>query len=131
MAIIDEIYINAHSSILIKDNYTIRIDPYMLPSVTHDADILMITHPHYDHFSPSDIHKVMKDGTLVIGPDSCRQEIYRVSSNTVFMKPGDSIDELGIHIKALSSYNKSKEFHLKSANYLGFLITIDNDGSMI
>ena len=124
MAIIDEIFINAHSSILIKDKYNIRIDPYMISGNLHDTDLLLITHPHYDHFSPADIKKVLKDGCLVIAPESIRQEIYRVSSNTLFMEPGQEEENLGYKIKAVSAYNKTKEFHLKSAAWLGYLITI-------
>ncbi len=124
MALINDITINEHSSIRIADRFCIYVDPFMIRQNAHDADLILITHPHYDHYSPNDIKKVSKDGTLMIAPDSMRVEMYRVSSNVHFMQPGDEHETLGISIKAVSSYNARKENHLKAAGWLGYVMTI-------
>ncbi|HAL19083.1 MAG TPA: MBL fold metallo-hydrolase [Spirochaetaceae bacterium] len=124
MALINNITINEHSSIRISDKYCIYADPYMIKQNAHDADLILITHPHYDHYSPNDIKKVSKDGTFVIAPESMRFEIYRVSSNAKFMKAGGEFETLGINIRAVSSYNVKKENHLKDAGWLGYVVTI-------
>ena len=45
------------------DDVVVYVDPYMVPDAPHDADLIIITHPHSDHFSPDDIAKVKKDDT--------------------------------------------------------------------
>ena len=50
-----------HSSIKIKANKTTYFDPFRINEELHDADYIFCTHPHYDHFSPDDIKKLMKE----------------------------------------------------------------------
>ena len=123
MSFIDKIFVNCHSSILISDKYNFRIDPYMISQNMHDSDVILITHPHHDHYSPNDIKKVTKEGTLMIAPESMRSEMYRVSSNVKFMHVGEGFDYLGVHIRAVSSYNLRKEYHIKDVGWLGYVLT--------
>ena len=124
--ILKKINLNCHSSLFIEGKYNIWIDPYHVQGETHNADVVLITHPHYDHFSPIDIEKVIKDGTVFVAPESMRVEMYRVSSNCIFVKPGDDIEVLGINIKALSAFNTEKNFHKKIYNWVGYLINIED-----
>ena len=41
----------------------VYIDPWKLQIEPHDADLVVISHSHYDHFSPDDIEKVSKADT--------------------------------------------------------------------
>ena len=52
------ISINARSSIRIEGTKVIYFDPFKITEGKHDADIIFVTHEHYDHFSPEDIQKV-------------------------------------------------------------------------
>ena len=52
-----EISINCHSSIKIVSDKIIYFDPFKIENDVHDADIIFITHDHYDHFSIEDIKK--------------------------------------------------------------------------
>ena len=56
---LDFITINEHSSIRLDEGKIIYSDPYNIRNATHDADIILITHSHFDHYSPEDISKVM------------------------------------------------------------------------
>ena len=42
----------------------VYVDPYHVPGQEHDADLVIITHSHHDHYSPEDIRKVMKEDTV-------------------------------------------------------------------
>ena len=44
-----------HSSFKLKGSKTIYIDPWRIPTKSHDGDIILISHNHHDHFSPFDI----------------------------------------------------------------------------
>ena len=50
-----------HSTIKISKDKIIYIDPFNIMENYNDADIIFITHSHYDHFSKDDILKVKKD----------------------------------------------------------------------
>ncbi|HTA16489.1 MAG TPA: MBL fold metallo-hydrolase, partial [bacterium] len=49
------------------------IDPYKLKSST-PADTIFVTHAHMDHFSPADIKKICKAGTLLVCPEKVAQK---------------------------------------------------------
>ena len=52
--------INCHSSLKLIGDKIIYIDPFKINEETKDADIIFITHDHYDHMSKEDIKKVIK-----------------------------------------------------------------------
>ena len=67
---LDFITINEQSSIRINEGKIIYSDPYNISGAPHDADIVLITHSHFDHYSPDDIRKVMKSDTVIVCPTS-------------------------------------------------------------
>lgn len=68
---LENINVLCHSAIRLEiDNKIIYIDPYSLTSNANDADLIFITHDHYDHFSIEDIKKVEKSNTIFIIPES-------------------------------------------------------------
>ena len=70
----DSISVNAHSSIRIGGSTVVYIDPFKLTEEAHDADLILFTHPHYDHFSPEDFRKAAKPR-----PESTRRSIFCTS----------------------------------------------------
>jgi L-ascorbate metabolism protein UlaG (beta-lactamase superfamily) len=59
-----------HSSIRVTDNNgrVFYFDPFNIKDEMHDADIIFVTHDHFDHFSIKDINKISKPDTLYILP---------------------------------------------------------------
>jgi L-ascorbate metabolism protein UlaG (beta-lactamase superfamily) len=108
-----------HSSFLIemKDGRVIYIDPYKV----HDgkaADIILLTHPHFDHASKDDISALSRDGTEIIGPADC-------AGITKSVSPGKKIMLAGITIEAVPAYNIKKDYHPMQNNWVGYVIEID------
>lgn len=108
-----------HASIKITGSKTIYIDPWKLKKPV-PADIILVTHDHYDHCSPNDIEKIRGEKTVVVSP---MDSAVKLKSKVV--KPGDIINIDGITIKAVPAYNTNKQFHPKSNNWVGYLVTID------
>lgn len=103
------------------------IDPYEVKE--HDkADLILITHGHYDHCNVADLKKLVKEETIIITtPDTTSKLSGKVEGGHVKLaKPGDSFDVLGIKIKAIAAYNIDKEFHPKANQWVGYLFTINN-----
>ena len=127
---LENITVNWQSSICIETrDAVIYIDPWQMKKEIHDADIICISHGHFDHFSPEDIVKIKKEDTILIAPASIREGILQKSGiseeNTVFVVPGEQIHFGDTTITGVPAYNVGKEFHKKEYGWLGFLIEAD------
>ena len=119
-----KISINTHSSIRIEDKNVIYFDPFEIENEAHDADIIYITHDHYDHFSIDDIRKIEKEDTVYVIPE-CMYNLLG-GENVVVVKAGDKTTIEGYETEVIPSYNVNKQFHTKEKNYVGYIVTIDN-----
>jgi len=102
-------------------NISIYTDPFKL-SIRDRADIVLVSHSHYDHCSPTDIEMIMKKNTVLITTNDCAPNL---KGDVRSLKPGDSITVNSVEVKAVSAYNINKTFHPKSNNWLGFIFIID------
>lgn len=110
---------------IIVNGKNIYIDPFKV-SESNDADYVLITHPHYDHCSIEDLQKVVKEGTRIIAHVDCESKIARLSDG-IEIKPialGQKLKLEDLEVEAVPAYNTNKEFHTKSQEWLGFIITI-------
>jgi L-ascorbate metabolism protein UlaG (beta-lactamase superfamily) len=107
----------------------IYIDPYRVGDGP-DADVILITHGHYDHFSPQDVERLSGPRTWLVGPAAVAE---RVSGQVVSIAPGEAVQrELlpGVGISAVAAYNTSKRdpqgnlFHPKEAGWVGYEIEV-------
>ena len=117
--ITDNITINTHSSIRLNLGKIIYIDPFEIKSVVHDADIILVTHEHYDHFDINSIEKIIKDDTILVFPMSMKNKIAGSGfKNLIFLNPYDKYE----NIEAVPAYNAHKNFHKKEYDWLGYII---------
>lgn len=72
---LNNIEVLCHSSIRINKEKVIYIDPFKINKKYNDADIIMITHDHYDHYSEEEIEKVMKLDTIIVIPVSLSRKV--------------------------------------------------------
>jgi len=117
---VENIFWLGHSSIRIDAEQVVYIDPWKLKDPVK-ADLILISHPHHDHFSPGDIERIQKKGTVVVTTGDCAAEL---SGDVRIVKPGDVIRVEGTEIEAVPSYNIGKAFHPRENNWLGFVITV-------
>jgi L-ascorbate metabolism protein UlaG (beta-lactamase superfamily) len=108
-----------HASFKIRQDVIIYIDPWKI-SNTEVADIILITHSHFDHFSPKDIRKVQDNNTVIIAPGDCAIE----QGETISLKHGDSISVKGVNVEAVPAYNIHKDFHPRDKQWVGYNIDI-------
>ena len=66
----DHIQVNTQSSIRIEGSKVVYFDPFQISTEAHDADLICITHAHYDHFDPESILKVSNQDTELAAPAS-------------------------------------------------------------
>ena len=118
-----------HSSIKITKGSIIYFDPFKINKEYHDADIIFITHSHYDHYSEEDINKVRKEDTQIVAPLDLLDNLLILGftkNNITLVKPNETYTVKGLSFKTIPAYNTNKNFHPKANNWVGYLVTIDN-----
>ena len=107
-------------------NLTLIIDPFKVEAA-RQADIILITHPHYDHCSVEDVARLAKPTTVIVTESESAEQLSAADlpGEIRVVKPGDSVTVSGIGIEAVPAYNLDKHFHPKEKQWLGFIVTID------
>ena len=124
---LNNIEVLIHSSIKFSKDIIIYFDPYKINKEYHDADIIFITHSHYDHYSPLDIKKVIKDNTIIVCPKDVKEELLKLDiKNIIEVVPNKDYEVLNIKFKTIPAYNINKNFHPKENNWIGYLINYNN-----
>jgi L-ascorbate metabolism protein UlaG (beta-lactamase superfamily) len=113
----------------VRGGATIYIDPYRIGDGPQ-ADLILITHDHYDHFSPQDVERLSGEDTWLVAPAAVAE---RASGHVSSIAPGEvlELDPIsGVEVAALPAYNTSKRdrdgrpFHPRSAGCVGFDLNV-------
>ena len=127
---IENVEVLCHSSIKMKNkNIIIYIDPFKIDKNYNDADIIFITHDHYDHYSEDDIDKVRKFNSIFVIPDDLLPKLLEkgINQENIFtLDSGDTEIIDGIKVEAVPAYNTNKTFHPKENGWVGYIITLDD-----
>lgn len=126
---LEKIEVLCHSSIKINKGLVIYFDPFKIDKEYHDADIIFITHSHYDHYSEEDIDKVRKEDTQIVAPLDLLDNLLTLDftkNSITLVKPNENYTVKGLSFKTIPAYNTNKNFHPKANNWVGYLVTIDN-----
>lgn len=105
----------------------VYIDPLSIAGEPKDADVILISHNHGDHFSPSDMNKVMKDdSTTIVIPATCKADAEKAGyKNIITVEPLKDYTVNDIAIKAVPAYNTNKDFHPKDNNWVGYILNVN------
>jgi L-ascorbate metabolism protein UlaG (beta-lactamase superfamily) len=116
-----------HSGFLISNEKKIVIDPYNVSDGIEKADLILITHSHYDHCSIKDIQKLSKKGTIIVVPADAQSKITRVEEVEMqIIEVGDELTFGDVKVSAVPAYNIDKEFHPKSEGWMGYIVKMGN-----
>ena len=125
---LENIEVLYHSSIRINKEKIIYIDPFKINKNYNDADIIFVTHDHYDHYSEEDIDKVINENTTIIIPDELLTKLLRkgINKNAIItVEPNKNYMVQGIKFETISAYNTNKTFHPKENGWVGYIIIIN------
>ena len=126
---LNHVTVNTQSSIRIEGSKVLYFDPFQITEATNDADIIFITHEHYDHFELDSIAKIKKEDTLLVAPESMKKKVISegglASDQCVFYNPGEEHKQGEITIETISAYNKLKPFHPKGKKWQGYVVQMD------
>ncbi len=125
---LENIEVLCHSSIKMSKGKVIYIDPYNINQNYNDADIIFITHSHFDHYSEADIEKVKKADTIIVVPEDLYSKAKNdgfAEENIVSVIPNQNYSAKEISFETVPAYNVNKQFHPKTNNWVGYIINID------
>ena len=108
---------------------TVYIDPYRVPDGPK-ADLILVTHGHYDHYSPQDIERLSHERTCLVAPAAVAE---RTGGRVTSIAPGEELElesVPGVQVAAVAAYNTSKRdregrlFHPREAGWVGFDLNV-------
>jgi len=121
-----------HDGFRIQDGQTIYIDPFQIGGNPPRADVVLISHEHFDHLSPDDLKKIVGPNTVIISHKQSHGELSKLKAKEVkLMKPGDAVKVGKLEVEAVPAYNVNKfrepgkVFHPKEDGKLGFVLTVN------
>ena len=121
-----KISINTQSSIKIESDLVIYVDSFKIEEESHDADLVFITHEHYDHFDRKSLDKILKDNSYIIVP-RCMKDLVKDYKNVLLVDVNSSYNILNLSFKTVPSYNINKDFHPKDKGYVGYILNIKGE----
>lgn len=114
-----------HNSFRLTGEKIVYIDPWKIQNERHDADVVLLTHDHFDHFVVEDLDKVRGDKTLVVGPEMLQG---KVEGNFRVVKAGDSLVVHGVPLEVTPAYNvhpDRQNFHPPAYGGVGYVVTLN------
>ncbi|MDD5557874.1 MAG: MBL fold metallo-hydrolase [bacterium] len=116
---IEGIHWLGHASFRIEIGMVIYIDPFRIRTGAPPADVILVSHAHYDHFSPLSIERIRRDGTTIIAPEACAR---RLRGDVRAIGPWETIAVGGAEIEGVPAYGTARRHHPRSEGGLGFII---------
>ena len=126
--LLKQITVNTHSSVRIEAaGKAVYIDPFGLQNAPRDADVIFLTHSHFDHFSPEDVEKTGRPGTVFVMPKTMVREAAKAVKGrpVVETEPFARGEAAGIPFEAVPAYNPHKPFHPRANNWVGYVLTVE------
>ena len=124
---LENIEVLCHSSIKFYKEKVIYIDPFKIDKNYNDADIIFITHDHYDHYSEDDIDKIKKDDTVIVAPEELLTKLLRKGFRQdyiIIVEHNEKYIVERIKFETVPAYNTNKQFHPKENGWVGYIIEI-------
>ena len=116
---------------ILYGNKKMYIDPYKLTKKYEnifDADIVLITHNHFDHLSIEDLKNIINERTVIVSAQECLSQLKPLKvKESIGIDPRSNVRVDDLAVEAVPAYNVNKEFHPKNDKKIGFIIEFGND----
>jgi L-ascorbate metabolism protein UlaG (beta-lactamase superfamily) len=121
-----------HDGFRIRDGKVIYVDPFKIEGGGPKADIVLVSHEHFDHCNVDDLKKIVTAETVIVAHSQSKDELSKLKLKEIkIVKPGDKINIGDITVEAVPAYNinkfsePGKVFHPKEDGKVGFVLTLN------
>lgn len=107
------------------DGLTIYLDPWGTAPEDPKADLILITHAHFDHLQPSEIDRLSSPGTKLVAPKDVAVELR---GDVTVVAPGQSHEVAGVRFETVPAYNTAEDrldMHPRSKEWVGYVLELD------
>lgn len=126
-----EVFAQNAIKITTKEGKNIYCDPFKLKKgLPNDADIIFITHEHFDHFSPEDINIIKNSSTKIVVTKDLYERTIELGfdkKNVLTVTPNNEYNFEGIVFNTIPAYNINKNFHKREYEWVSYLLKIDDE----
>jgi L-ascorbate metabolism protein UlaG (beta-lactamase superfamily) len=125
---VDHVAWLGHDSFRLTGSKTVYIDPWKIAAGAPPADLILVTHEHFDHFDKGDVERLWQAATVLVGPAEVTRQ---VEGDTRTVAPGESVTVAGVTVHAVPAYNLDKfrepgvPFHPRRDGKVGYVIELD------
>ena len=119
-----------HDSFVLQGSRTLVFDPFKAKG-DYRADVLLISHEHFDHLSPEDLRRFAGPSTTIVAPKICEEPLRGFRQEKRFVDPDEDIEVKGVGVHAVRAYNinkfrePGKVFHPRADDKVGYVVTLD------
>jgi L-ascorbate metabolism protein UlaG (beta-lactamase superfamily) len=113
-----------HATFKIRGSSLVYTDPYKIGG-GQPADLILITHSHFDHCSPEDVRKIAGQNTTIVASRDCAESLRGLAGRFVGLSPCEKVEVRGVSVEAVPAYNIDKSFHPKASNWNGYVFVLD------
>lgn len=107
----------------------VYFDPWEIAAEPHDADLILISHPHFDHLDAASVARLARPATQILTTADCAAKLKEagITEGVRVMRPGEKVTlkPQEITVEAVPAYNTNKPYHPKEKEWLGFIVEID------
>lgn len=118
---IKKIHWLGHDGFRIDGSTVVMMDPFKISSLK-PADLILISHEHFDHTSPEDVDKIRKSDSVILANATSAKQL---KGDVRVVAPGDRLTVKGVEIEVGPAYNTNKDFHPRAAGMLSFVFKLD------
>jgi L-ascorbate metabolism protein UlaG (beta-lactamase superfamily) len=114
----------------LQGSRTVIFDPFRAKG-DYTADVLLISHEHFDHLSDDDIRRFTNATTTVVAPRTCEEPLKKFRLEKKIVSPNTRLEVKGLTIETVPAYNTDKfrepgkVFHPKEDGRVGYVVTLD------